>query len=267
MSDDEQPIFDFAPLKAFLKARGYTIGTGDTWTPVPPVIITPDSFRNGTISFAPPNGDIIFTTPEGRKHQVFLYKRDYRLTKYGKPRFHICRCKVIDSFITSGGFDHYYAANSEPVSVIDLDDSRRLKEISGLPLCGYCKGIIRQGNDMVSTDFVELLQSANDQTLQEDVEVDLFGYTRDWESISRAYREKHNYVCEHCGLEITDDYDRQYIHVHHKDGNKLNNQESNLQCLCLYCHAHVDDHHFKRLATGANRFAYEYFAKKYNKQP
>lgn len=261
--DNEQPIIDFKHTKTRLTELGYAIPEGGTWTPVPQVIITPESFRNGTITFSP-NGEIIFTDSEGRKHQVFLYKKDYHLKRYGKPRFHICKCRTIDSFITSGGFDDLYrAANSEPVTVKDLDGvdiNNNEKKISGLPLCRNCEKIIMQINIKNSTDFVELLQSANN------VEVDLFGYTRDWESISQAYREKHNYVCEHCGLEITDSYDRQYIHVHHKDGNKLNNQESNLQCLCLHCHAHVDDHHFKRLTTGANRFTYEYFAKKYNKQ-
>ena len=49
---------------------------------------------------------------------------------YGKPRFHICKCSVIDEFISIGRFkQHYVRANSEPVPVIDLDDGRRLKQI------------------------------------------------------------------------------------------------------------------------------------------
>lgn len=266
MNEEEQPIFDFAPLKAFLEARGYTVGNRTTYEPIPPGDVTNEDIENGTIVF---NDDGIFVIgDDGRERQVFLYKKDYYLG-YGKPpKFHICKCVTIEEFINEGRFkQHYVRANSEPVPVIDLDDGRELKYINALPLCGNCRRIIKEKNVTNSTNFVEFLRSANDQTQQGDVEVDLFGYTRDWESISRAYREKHNYVCENCGLEITDDYDRQYIHVHHKDGNKLNNQESNLQCLCLYCHAHVDDHHFKRLTTGANRFTYEYFIKKYKKQP
>lgn len=266
MTDNEQPIFDFAPLKAFLEARGYVVGNRMAYEPFTPEDVNAADITNGTMSFT--DDGIFVIGKDGRERQVFLYKKDYHLERYGKPRFHICKCSVIEEFISIGRFkQHYVRANSEPVPVIDLDDGRILKQISSLPLCGYCSKIIKQANAANSTKFVELLQSANDETQQEDVEVDLFGYTRDWEPISRAYREKHNYVCEHCGLEITDNYDRQYVHAHHKDGNKLNNQESNLQCLCLYCHAHVDDHHFKRLTTGANRFTYEYFIKKYNKQP
>lgn len=262
MNEDEQPIYDFAPLKAFLEARGYTIGNRTAYEPFTPEDITAADITNGTMSFT--DDGIFVIGSDGRERQVFLYKKDYRLEKFGKPRFHICKCSVIEEFINIGLFkQHYVRANSEPVPVIDLDDGNRLKEINSLPLCGYCRKIIKT-NATNSTDFVEILQSANDQTDQEDVEVDIFGYTREWESISRAYREKKKYTCERCGLEITDTYDRQYVHVHHKDGNKLNNNENNLQCLCLYCHARVDDHHFQRLTTGANRFAYEYFTEKYN---
>ena len=33
------------------------------------------------------------------RQQVYLYKRDYHLEKYGKPRFHICKCDTIEETI------------------------------------------------------------------------------------------------------------------------------------------------------------------------
>ena len=89
--------------------------------------------------------------------------------------------------------------------------------------------------------------------------MDIFGYTRNWDDISRKYREKHDYTCEECGLRIDNLYDRQYIHVHHIDANKLNNTESNLRCLCLRCHSSVDKFHRKNLREGANRIIWEAF--------
>ena len=126
--------------------------------------------------------------------------------------------------------------------------------------------IIGKYGNIDSSDFVELLKKANGDQEEQDhegVELDLFGYTRDWDDVSRQYREKHDYTCEHCGLRLDDVYDRQYMHVHHINGDKLNNKESNLKCLCLYCHAHIDSHHYKRLTTGANKFAYYPFVDKY----
>jgi len=256
-----EPIYDFGRLKDYLVQRGFVLGNRNPYEVVNQEDVTPEDLKKGTIRFET-NG--IFVKDEsGREHQVFLYKRDYRLERYGKPRFHICRCRVIDEFITSGGFnDHYRRTNSEPVMVANMDNGYLPEEVDELPLCKFCGSLIRQYGTITSREFVETLREANGGQ-EEQQELDLFGYTRDWDSVSREYRTEHNYTCEVCGLKIEDDYDRQYMHVHHVNGDKLNNDESNLKCLCLYCHAHVDEHHYKRLTTGANKFAYVSFVDRY----
>ena len=115
---------------------------------------------------------------------------------------------------------------------------------------------------MTTSDFVKILKEARDAT-DSNEEVDIFGYTKNWEMISKAYRELHNYTCERCGLHIENSFDQQYIHVHHRNGNKADNQRENLECLCLRCHASVDKNHQARLTTGANKILYEEFCKKY----
>jgi hypothetical protein len=263
MPSNEDPIFDFSPLKEFLKKRGYTIGTRLAYEPFIPEDVKAADIKNGTMSFS--SEGIFVKGDDGVDRQVFLYKKDYHLEKYGKPRFHICKCDTIDEFISSGGFrQHYVRANSEPVPVFDLDSGSNVM-IDALPLCNNCRNIIKNYGSITSTVFVELLRRANDnqQDEYEGVELDLFGYTKDWDTISKDFREKHKYTCEICGLKIEDIYDRQYMHVHHVNGDKLNNKENNLKCLCLYCHAHVNEQHMKRLTTLANKFIYEDFIRKY----
>lgn len=264
MNDDLEPIYDFSALKDFLREKGYTIGTRSAYEPFTPEDVKAIDVTSGKMSFK--TDGLYVQGSDGVERQVFLYKKDYHLDKYDKPRIHICKCQIIEEFINSGGFNaHYVRANSEPVPVIDLDDSRTRKQISGLPLCTYCRRMYIGEYIRNSSDFVQLLSSANDnEEVTEDVELDLFGYTRDWDSISKAYREKNNYTCERCGLKIDDTYDRQYIHVHHRDGNKLNNNVNNLKCLCVYCHAHVDRVHNRRLTTGANGIIYRGFLDRYS---
>lgn len=267
MPANDDPIFDFAPLKEFLKKRGYIIGTRAAYEPFTPEDVKAADITNGSMSFT--SEGIFVKGSDGVERQVFLYKKDYHLHDYGKPRYHICRCETIDEFINGGRFkQHYVRANTEPVPVIDLDDGRELKHINGLPLCRNCAKMLAGYSNMTSSDFVEILKSANESNDEDysDVELDLFGYTKNWEMISKAYREKQHYTCEKCGLRIDDDYNRQYIHVHHIDGNKINNKENNLQCLCLDCHAHVNERHYKRLTTGANRILYEDFIEKFGER-
>ncbi len=263
MPNNEEPIFDFSPLKRFLERRGYKIRTRDTWVPVKPEDVKPEDVTNGTMEFR--DDGIFVIDRNGQSRQVFLYKKPYKLQQFGKPRFHICKCGVIEDFIIRGRFrQNYVRSNTEPVPVNDMDDGGKEKMISGLPLCRFCQDMISDFGSTTTTQFVELLKAANGGDREnEDLEKDIFGYTRDWDFISKEYREKHEYTCENCGLKIEDDYDRQYIHVHHINGDKLDNKESNLKCLCLYCHAHVDAHHERRLMTGANKVAYYSFVDRY----
>ena len=58
-------------------------------------------------------------------------------------------------------------------------------------------------------------------------------YSRDWKYISQKYKKFKHYKCEVCGLDcyIT----RYYLHVHHINGNRYNNNYRNLKCICRNC--------------------------------
>lgn len=260
---NEDPIYDFHELRQFLVKLGYIVEQAQGYKEIRPEEVTITSINKGELEVT--EQGIFVVSPGGEKQQVFLYKRDYHLEKYGKPRFHICRCETIQEFISSGGFrEHYVRANSDPVPVKNMDDYLKEVEVDGLPLCKYCQNKIAEYGRISSTEFVELLKQARVAEEELEVkEVDIFGYTRDWDEVSRIYREKHDYTCERCGLKITDLFDRQYIHCHHKDKNKLNNKESNLECLCLRCHSEVDKHHLHNLTTGANGIIMKEFNRKY----
>lgn len=257
------PIHTFGGLKKLLTSLGYTVNKAEGYRAIEVTDVTLDEIRSGAIEFT---DDGIFVTVDGVQRQIFLYKRDYHLELYGKPRFHIRKCQTIQSFMdTAGHIPQYRKANTSKVWVRDIDDAMEDKEISSLPLCKFCLAMAQEAYQSMSTsDFVELLKNTEEAVPEEDVEVDIFGYTKDWETISREIREEHDYTCEKCGLKIIDPYDQHYIHVHHKNGRKTDNRLSNLQCLCLRCHAHSDEIHKERLIhTGANRIIYEEFVKKY----
>jgi len=262
---DEKPIYDFSKLREHLVKLGYIVEQAQGYREIRPEEVTIDSINKGELEVTP-NG-IFVIGPGDERQQVYLYKRDYRLETYGKPRFHICRCSTIEDFIVNGGFrDHYVRANSDPVPVKNMDDGYKEVEVDDLPLCKNCYSKIKDYGNITSSEFVELLRQARGEEDEPEVqEVDIFGYTRDWDEISRKYREKQNYTCERCGLQIKDSYYRQFIHCHHRDENKLNNKESNLECLCMQCHSEVDDYHRHNLTTGANRILLEEFIRKYRR--
>lgn len=244
-------LYDFSSLKQFLRNEGYHVSDKAGYVAVKP----DDAFdKQGKtqISFHGNKGEIgIFVTDKhGVKRQVYMYKHRYHLG-YGKPpTFHICQCQTIASFMSQGRFGEYHYANTDEVDVFDLD-TRQSVMLRGLPLCSNCysrMGYLYSVND--SSHFVEILKQAGMASDNQAQEVDIFGYVKDWEAISKAYRELHEYKCEKCGYDGSSLLDRMFMHTHHKDGNKLNNNESNLQCLCIKCHSEVDQTHRRNFSEG-----------------
>ena len=93
-------------------------------------------------------------------------------------------------------------------------------------------------------------------------------YIRDWENgkingtkgmtdisshIRRYLHEINNYKCELCGWgEINPISNKIPLHIHHKDGNCLNNKKENLQLLCPNCHSLTET--FGNLNKHSSRF-------------
>ncbi|MDE5585729.1 MAG: HNH endonuclease, partial [Muribaculaceae bacterium] len=250
--------------KEKLTSMGIEIGEAGTWKTVGTVDVLPADIGK-RILFE--DGKIFYIDDEGVKRRGFMYKAAFYFEWYGEPRhpkFHVCKCQTIENF----GKDAYRFANAEPIKVYSRNKKKEVM-VEHMELCGYCKSMLeyheaRKVSD--STDFVDILKESGDVNEPQEEEVDIFGYVKGWEKKSNDFRQKHNYTCSRCGVKVKDGFDRQYIHTHHKDGNKLNNKESNLECLCIRCHANVDETHRKNFSKGGKRIMLEEFINKYGEQ-
>lgn len=259
---EDEPIYKFQGLKDLLTRKGYHIGKAETWRKIDSEEV---SIREGNLEFS--DEGIFLVDEDGVKRQVYLYKRKYHLERYGKPRFHICKCQTIQEFLSGKDIPQYRRANTSSVKVLNMDNGDEEVEVSDLPLCKYCAAIIYDDKnyDMDSSEFAEILQnsaSTDDEQLT-DAEINpRTGYTRDWQEISSEFREQHSYICEKCGIQVTP-FDSEFMHVHHKNLNKTDNRERNLQCLCIKCHSEVDATHVRNFSTKSQRLLLKLFNEKY----
>lgn len=266
---EEEPLVNFSAFRDKLIALGFHIkelkGIGG-YTEVESQDVTLGDIQNGTLKIDK-TGIFNIDPDTGEVQRIFLYKRKYNLERFGKPRYHICKCQTIEDFMNAAGaIPEYRKANKMPVCVIDTSDNNKDKQIDNLPLCKNCAAILGNINkNTTSNEFVEILKKAYKAPSKprEKVEVDVNGYTRDWREISQKYREKHNYTCERCGVKVMNPFESEFMQTHHRNGKKEDNRESNLECLCIKCHSEVDDTHRKNFNTLAQQGLIQEFLQKY----
>lgn len=64
-------------------------------------------------------------------------------------------------------------------------------------------------------------------------------------SIRKRLIEERGYVCSSCGIKDWLELEIM-LEVHHKDGNKKNNEQSNISLLCPNCHSQTDNYGNKK---------------------
>ena len=205
---DESPIFSFPKLKERLTSMGIQIGKAGAWKTVGTVDILPEDIGKRLLF---EDGGIFYIDDEGVKRRGFMYKTSFYFEWQGrisKPKFHVCKCTAIENF----GREAYRFANAEPIKVYSRNAKKEVM-VEHMDLCGYCRRMLMETEAkrvQDSTDFVEILKEAGDVSEPQEVELDIFGYVKDWERISLAYRTKRDFTCERCGVQVKDGFDHQF---------------------------------------------------------
>lgn len=269
----EDSIYKFEGLKRLLRSKGYQVDEAKPYETKKGVDIGLEEFRSGRVKFDELGG-IKYVDDDGIEHLGFLYMRNYDLDSWGLPRMHTVRCKTLDSFVQQGTFAKKYRfAETREVMVYDTSSDRDL-EVDNLPHCKNCRDAIINMNFRGlsgSAEFERLVETSvkyqkyRDARAPKNVDVDIFGFSKDWNDIKTKKLEDSNYTCERCGLHISDPFDQQYIQVHHKNGRREDNKPYNLQCLCLRCHAMIDSKHRVSIVEGTAGILYRDFIAKYSK--
>jgi hypothetical protein len=234
-------LYNFDSLEAFLDSMGFPALSASGGFKVIKGIDFEEAFKSGSIHFEN-NG--IYLEHNDRRYQGYMFIQEPYITYNGGPvkypKFHLVKCKTIQDFIANGRFNQRYEwSNSDLNDLVDKQTKKLYKDCK-LELCSFCEGEIFSGLATTVDFFNSLDKSELDEGT---LEVDIFGYVRGMEQISKSYRESKSFTCESCGVQPVQRMHRRFWHTHHKDGNKTNNHVSNLECLCVYCHSRQDQRH------------------------
>ena len=85
--------------------------------------------------------------------------------------------------------------------------------------------------------FPKFLNQGNHK---KDYEIQINDYPTNWKDISINLRERKKWKCEKCDLDCSNN--KIFLHVHHINGLKYDNVDSNLKILCKNCHSKEPGH-------------------------
>ncbi|BFU59314.1 MULTISPECIES: HNH endonuclease signature motif containing protein [Rodentibacter] len=169
-------------------------------------------------------------------------------------RLHFSNCETLEKMRQIGRYERYRATNNLEglVEITALNQQGQI--VSGEVVLKACKNCLSQLNykNYAQTSRQEKNEIWANFSFKEFFEIykpyfhtnpdlDLTpGYSDDWKYISQREKEKRDFCCDECGVNL-----RQYrhlLHTHHKNGVTKDNRISNLAVLCVECHCKQPKH-------------------------
>lgn len=248
-------LYKFEQLEQFLDKLGAPAAQGRAFQVIERVLNT--SLKSKEVEIKPKG---IFCTIDGYEHQGYIFNQKPDIAQYKSlPKFHIADCDVVQNRKNLHG--DYIWTNSEKVQLYDRGQLGApaypaKDELTVLQLCNNCRKMVAgQLGTFLTTEVFHkyLLEQYEAAKPAVPIITDVYGYTMDFATISRRFRKECNYTCERCQRVLSSGYCRQCLHVHHRNGIKTDNRLSNLECLCIRCHAEVDQRHSQNFASRINK--------------
>ena len=213
--------------------------------------ITPDKIEyadDGTLEYG------------GQKLVVYI-RDQYKpsdATREQLYKFHVADCDTLQEMRRDNKYDRYVVTYRRDGKFIVNFLPDQVKEAERrLYVCMNCldrlnyNGYRRRGyseKKAIRDDFDlrAFFEKYDSQITREPTHTDITApvntYPPNWNQISHTYREKRNWKCEECGVNLAGDDSKGFLHVHHKNGLKYDNREQNLCALCIRCHAKMPQH-------------------------
>lgn len=190
-----------------------------------------------------------------KNRRVLIYIRDvYKFL----PKFHLCNCSTFQDMVFKGRKSRYVVSSRDDGNFVVNFMNNNFKNTKinrdgsiKLDVCLNClkeldwdnisrKNSTERANIIKSfnlEDFFRIYPKdiINSEGLLSDKSAPLNTYTDSWKKISSLLRKKVNYRCQKCGKDFSES--KHLLDVHHKNGQKNDNRDSNLIVLCRNCHS------------------------------
>ena len=204
---------------------------------------------------------------KGQRVVVYIRDRAQYSMNYSDPRFHLANCSTLVQMRQNNHFGKYVASNNTSgrfeMNIIKHGKVRATtKELS---VCQNCLDFLKFNNFSSSQNahtreaavvgfsllnfFEKYPKSFHAIIPKYDAySAPINDYPSAFNEVSVTIREKAGWICQEqtCRVDLSAPAYRKYLHAHHKNSEKYDNSDENLEALCIYCHASTPMHQHLR---------------------
>ena len=211
--------------------------------------------------------------------RVILYIRD--IPDYGKqeiqPRFHLANCSTLQKMRAYKRFDRYVVSTrTDGYFNINVIGSGVVRTgLYNLLVCQNCldflglNGFRMNWSKINRTNFVKSFKIGSffekyPRSFYQQIptynsdNAPLNIYSDDFNEISQKVKAGSRWHCQECGIDLSGLERKKWLHVHHKNGLKYDNSRSNLEAICISCHANKPNHGHIKTSLNYNEFMKAY---------
>ena len=208
---------------------------------------------------------------KGRR--VIVYIRD--VAEYGArkkeddlPRFHLAVCETLTRMMDAGRYKKRYVVATRDDGLFNIQRIRNDKIRKSDEQLDVCQNCLHELNYL---GFTRFLDTTVKRTRVREFSVEAFFerygrscvwatpkfdsdnappnvYSVHFHRIAKTIKERRGYRCEQksCRIDLSAPAHQKFLHAHHIDADKGDNHPSNIQLLCIRCHANMFQHSHMR---------------------
>ena len=210
-------------------------------------------------------------------YRVLVYIRDVPTigSRGSMPKYHFAHCRTLETMYRNHRSERYVVAISDSgLFHVNVLDSGIKSEPVRLDVCQNCLAHIRwKGFDMqmARSSRLSIVDQFRLSEFFDKYPKDLLAvtpkhssdtapintYTDDWPEVSARTRSRRGNKCEKCSIVLAG-AESKYLHVHHRNGQKHDNINGNLEVLCIGCHAEEPMHAHMKGLPDYREFSHRY---------
>ena len=204
---------------------------------------------------------------KGQKVLLYIKQQRYFMRDFTIPtyKFHIAYCSTLDWMESENMFKSRYVVTQRVDGEFEIDIINKMtghyhfeNELFPLDICKNCLTLLKTKypkdpifnfSNFSIDSFIKTYNTRHvkrpihtPQTMPRDE------YGTDWKKISNTIRKRADFICSDCNTDFSNN--RGFLHVHHIDGVKWNNNSQNLKVLCADCHEKQPGHLNRLRKTG-----------------